>query len=128
MPSTRGAAWKWWVCGLLLLATMINYMDRLTLNLLADTIKTDLSFNAAQYGYIEAAFAVAFGVGAIVFGWVVASHQLGAAFATFAAGAIRTQFGSYAPAFVGAGALCVIAALAVLPIARAKRLPVAAPA
>ena len=36
----------------------------------------------------------------------------------FAAGAIRTQAGSYAPAFIGAGALCVMAALAVLPIAR----------
>ena len=31
----RGQAWRWWVCCLLLLATMINYMDRLTLNLLA---------------------------------------------------------------------------------------------
>jgi MFS family permease len=56
----------------------------------------------------------------IVFGWVVASHQIGAAFAAFAAGAIRTEFGNYAPAFIGAGALCVIAAIAVLPIARTR--------
>jgi predicted MFS family arabinose efflux permease len=56
----------------------------------------------------------------IVFGWVVASHQVGAAFAAFAAGAVRTQWGNYAPAFIGAGALCVIAAVAVLPIARSK--------
>ena len=62
----------------------------------------------------------------IVFGWVVAAHQVGAAFAAFAAGAIRTQFGSYAPAFVGAGALCVIAAVAVLPIARARTAAAAA--
>lgn len=54
----------------------------------------------------------------IVFGWVVAAHQVGAAFAAFAAGAIRTHFGTYAPAFIGAGALCIFAALAVLPIAR----------
>jgi predicted MFS family arabinose efflux permease len=57
----------------------------------------------------------------IVFGWVVAAHQVGAAFAAFAAGAIRTEFGSYAPAFMGAGVLCVIAAVGVLPIARTKR-------
>jgi sugar phosphate permease len=57
----------------------------------------------------------------IVFGWVVASHQVGAAFAAYAAGAIRSEFGSYAPAFMGAGALCLIAALIVLPIARARR-------
>ncbi|MBI2517996.1 MAG: MFS transporter [Opitutae bacterium] len=58
----------------------------------------------------------------IVFGWVVAAHQVGAAFAAFTAGAIRTQFGSYAPAFIASGTLCVIAALAVLPIGRAKSL------
>lgn len=56
----------------------------------------------------------------IVFGWVVASHQVGAAFAAYAAGALRTSFGSYAPAFIGAGALCLMAALAVLPIARRR--------
>jgi predicted MFS family arabinose efflux permease len=55
----------------------------------------------------------------IVFGWVVAAHQVGAAFAAFGAGAIRSQWGSYAPAFIAAGVLCGIAALAVLPIARA---------
>jgi hypothetical protein len=55
-----------------------------------------------------------------VFGWVVAAHQVGAAFAAYTAGALRTNFGSYAPAFLGAGALCMIAALAVLPIARIR--------
>jgi predicted MFS family arabinose efflux permease len=56
----------------------------------------------------------------IVFGWVVAAHQVGAAFAAYGAGALRTEFNSYAPAFIGAGALCVIAAFGVLPIARAR--------
>lgn len=54
----------------------------------------------------------------IVFGWVVASHQAGAAFAAFTAGAVRTALGSYAWAFLGAGALCLIAAVGVLPIGR----------
>jgi sugar phosphate permease len=57
----------------------------------------------------------------IVFGWIGASHQVGAAFATYGAGVLRTGYGSYNPAFVTAGALCVIAALIVLPIARARR-------
>lgn len=56
----------------------------------------------------------------IVFGWVVASHQLGAAFATYSAGALRTYSGSYALAFIGAGVLCMIAAFGVLPIARGR--------
>ncbi len=59
----------------------------------------------------------------IVFGWVVASHQVGAAFAAYAAGALRTGTGSYAVAFIGAGALCVIAALIVLPIGRKRAIP-----
>ena len=56
----------------------------------------------------------------IVFGWIAASHQIGAAFATYGAGRLRTDFGSYTPAFMAAGALCVIAALIVLPIARVR--------
>lgn len=56
----------------------------------------------------------------IVFGWVVATHQLGAAFATFAAGALRTISGSYTLAFFSAGALCVIASLIVLPIGKRR--------
>ncbi|MCX6955233.1 MAG: MFS transporter [Verrucomicrobia bacterium] len=64
----------------------------------------------------------------IVFGWVVASHQVGAAFATYAAGALRTYYGSYAPAFLGAGALCLIAAVGVLPITKTRRIPHAQPA
>ena len=64
----------------------------------------------------------------IVFGWVVASHQVGAAGAAYAAGAVRTSFGSYAPAFMGAGALCLMAAVAVLPIARIRGAAAAAAA
>ncbi len=59
----------------------------------------------------------------IVFGWVVASHQVGAAFAAYAAGALRTVTGSYTAAFFSAGALCVIAALIVLPIGKRKLVP-----
>ena len=62
----------------------------------------------------------------IVFGWVVASHQLGAAFAAYTAGWLRTTHGAYSLAFFGAGALCLIAALGVLPIGRTKRLAMAA--
>ena len=58
----------------------------------------------------------------IVFGWVVAAHQVGAAFAAYGAGALRTVTGSYTLAFFSAGALCVIAALVVLPIGKAQRL------
>jgi MFS family permease len=47
---------------------------------------------------------------AIVFGWVFAAHQIGAASAASAAGWIRTAFGDYQMAFIGAGVLCLLAA------------------
>jgi ACS family hexuronate transporter-like MFS transporter len=67
----RGPAWKWWVCGLLLMATMINYMDRLTLNQTAKRIKDELYLNNEQYGRIESGFGVAFAVGALGMGLAV---------------------------------------------------------
>ncbi|TGP39543.1 MFS transporter [bacterium M00.F.Ca.ET.228.01.1.1] len=58
----------------------------------------------------------------IVFGWVVAGHQLGAAFAALGAGMLRSSLGSYTIATMISGGLCLFAALSVLRINRAKRL------
>ncbi|MFF4652886.1 MFS transporter [Streptomyces sp. NPDC001380] len=53
-----------------------------------------------------------FGMSApIVFGWIFAAHQLGAASAATVAGITRDSFGTYAPAWYVAGALSVGAAL-----------------
>jgi len=52
----------------------------------------------------------------IVFGWIFAGHQIGAASAAFGAGLVRTEYSSYLPAFFVAGALCIIAALAVISV------------
>jgi MFS family permease len=57
----------------------------------------------------------------LVFGWVFAGHQIGAAFAAFGAGLSRTLLSTYLPAFFFAGALCVVAALIVLAIARVPK-------
>jgi predicted MFS family arabinose efflux permease len=57
----------------------------------------------------------------IVFGWVFASHQLGAAFAASAAGILRTWLGDYQVAFISAGLLCLIASGLVIRIGRARR-------
>ena len=58
----------------------------------------------------------------VVFGWIFASHQLGAAFAAWAAGASRGWFGSYTVAFVSAGALCLVAAALSLRVTRPARI------
>jgi MFS family permease len=62
----------------------------------------------------------------LVFGWIFAGHQLGAATAAFGAGLSRTVYASYVPAFFIAGALCVFAALIVLAISRPAPKPAAA--
>jgi MFS family permease len=54
----------------------------------------------------------------LVFGWIFAGHQLGAATAAFGAGLSRTVLSSYLPAFFVAGALCLFASLITLGIAR----------
>jgi predicted MFS family arabinose efflux permease len=59
--------------------------------------------------------------GSIVYGWIFASHQFGAAFAAYGAGAIRTWTGDYLPAFVIAGVLCLIAAASVIYIPSTKQ-------
>lgn len=50
----------------------------------------------------------------LVFGWVFAFHQLGAAAAAYGAGFSRSVLLSYSPALFVAGGACLVAALAVL--------------
>ncbi len=54
----------------------------------------------------------------LVFGWVFAGHQLGAASAAYGGGFARTEYQTYMPAFFVAGILCLIAALLVLTLSK----------
>lgn len=56
----------------------------------------------------------------IMFGWIVAAHQLGAGFAAFGAGSVRTWMGDYEKAFLTSGALCLLTAAMVLQISRSR--------
>ena len=66
----------------------------------------------------------------VIYGWIGASHQLGASMAAFGAGAIRTLAGDYQLAFWIAGSLCLLAGTSFLTIGRrtfpATRLPLPA--
>lgn len=71
LPS-KAAAWKWSVCATLLLATMINYMDRQTLNQMAKTIKAvHAEYDNRLYARLETGFGLAFAFGAVFSGLVV---------------------------------------------------------
>ena len=65
----RTASWKWWVCGLLLLASAINYMDRQTLANASVRITKQFQLSQEQYGTLELAFGWAFAAGSLVFGF-----------------------------------------------------------
>ncbi|HUD34631.1 MAG TPA: MFS transporter [Variovorax sp.] len=69
----------------------------------------------------------------LVFGWIFAAHQLGAATAAYGAGFARTLLLTYTPALYAAGAACLLAAVLVLVVRRpaqpgALRVPTPAPA
>jgi len=63
--------------------------------------------------------------GTIVFGWIMAIHQVGGALAAFLAGIARLDLGTYLQAFVCAGLMCFAAAALVVFI---RREPMISPA
>jgi len=54
----------------------------------------------------------------MVFGWIFAAHQVGAAVAAYGAGFVRAVAFSYTPALYIAGGACLVAALAILTLRR----------
>ena len=69
------------------------------------TVPPTVKLAAAEFGPERAA---------VVFGWVFAAHQLGAATATYGAGLSRSVLASYTPALFVAGGACLIAAVIIL--------------
>ncbi|MDT0349638.1 MFS transporter [Pseudonocardia charpentierae] len=63
----------------------------------------------------------------IVFGWIFASHQLGAACAALVAGITRDALGSYDAAWYGGAVLCVVGAALSLSIRRNRPVALVAP-
>ena len=57
----------------------------------------------------------------LVFGWVFAGHQLGAATAAYGAGLSRTELSSYLPAFFVAGAFCLLASILAITLKKSGR-------
>ena len=70
----------------------------------------------------------AFGVSRapVMFGWIAAGHQVGAAATALTAGWVRTTMGDYQMAFLGSGMLCLIATLLALRVRRGAAHPRAA--
>ena len=56
----------------------------------------------------------------LVFGWIFAAHQIGAATAAYGAGLTRTLLLTYTPALYAAGAACLVAAVMVMLIRKPR--------
>jgi ACS family hexuronate transporter-like MFS transporter len=52
--------YRWWIGGLLFLSTVINYLDRQTLNVLGPTLKTEFRWSNEDFALIIIAFRVAY--------------------------------------------------------------------
>ena len=63
IPSLR-----WWIAGILFASTVINYVDRQTLSLLAPYLKLQYHWTNSDYANIVIAFRVAYSLGQAVFG------------------------------------------------------------
>lgn len=68
MTSERSSTWRWSVCALLLLSTLLNYMDRQTLSQLSTLISRQFHLSNEQYGNLELVFGLSFVAGSIVIG------------------------------------------------------------
>jgi len=61
---------RWWIAALLFASTVINYIDRQTLSILARTIQDELRISDLQYSYIVQAFLAAYTLSFLVAGRV----------------------------------------------------------
>ena len=63
--------YRWYIVALIFFATTINYVDRAVLGVLAPTLRTDIGWTDQQYGYISAAFTLAYAIGFLFAGWFI---------------------------------------------------------
>jgi predicted MFS family arabinose efflux permease len=83
------------------------------------TVPPTVRLTAATFGKEKAG---------MVFGWIFAAHQLGAAVAAYGAGRVRTLLLTYDPALFAAGAACLVAAAMIWIIRKPAAASAAAPA
>jgi MFS transporter, ACS family, hexuronate transporter len=62
---------RWWIGGLLFASTVINYIDRQTLSVLAPYLKQEYTWSNEQFALIIIAFRVAYSVGQTVSGRII---------------------------------------------------------
>ena len=96
---------RWWIGVLLFFVTVINYIDRQTLNALAPVLKDQFQWNNTQYGYILNAFRVSYTAMQAVFGrildWIGTRRGIGISVAFYSAVASLTAVAQGLISFCG---------------------------
>ena len=63
--------YRWLICALIFFATTINYVDRAVMGVLAPTLRAEIGWSDQDYGYISAAFTLAYAIGFLFAGWFI---------------------------------------------------------
>jgi MFS family permease len=100
--ALRGVSLVWLVYSQVSLVALIGFAVVYGLDFIA-TVPPTVRLTVATFGRER---------GPAVFGWIFAAHQLGVGIMAFGAGVSRDSLGTYLPAFLLAGVLCVVAAAA----------------
>ncbi len=67
----RVGYFRWVICALLFLATVVNYTDRQVLGILAPTLQKDIGWSESEYGLIVTAFSLAYAIAFLIWGNVI---------------------------------------------------------
>jgi MFS transporter, ACS family, aldohexuronate transporter len=115
----RLPSYRWTICGLLFVATTINYVDRQVLGILAPTLQRDLHWTEADYGDIVSWFSFAYAFGFLVAGrvidWIGVRRGLAAAVVAWSAAAIGTALARTTAGFSFARAALGVSESAIFP-------------
>jgi MFS transporter, ACS family, hexuronate transporter len=70
IARAESSRFRWVICALLLMATVIAYVDRGVLAYLEKTLEALIGWNREQYSYMTAAFQLAYAIGMVTAGWL----------------------------------------------------------
>ena len=97
--------YRWWIGGLLFLSTVINYLDRQTLSVLAPSLKTEFHWSNQDFALVVISFRVAYAVMQTVSGrWLDrlgTRNGLTLAVAFYSSAAMLTSFANGLLSFCG---------------------------
>jgi len=71
LPGGRVGRVRWTICAMLFAATSVNYMDRQVIGLLKPTLEGSIGLTEVNFGYVVAAFQLAYAVGLVGAGRLV---------------------------------------------------------